>query len=329
MDLIVMLSRTPSPLTFDAIAAQFDAYRTEKLDSAKRTFERDKAELVELGIPLRCIKRSEENDLEDDAYIIDRERYQLPDLHLTADERAVLGVTAAVARHHVGLSHARQLEHALRKLSFTAKPREGAPPVMLHFPTRADSPEQQQALGDLEQSITARKRVTLRYRAESTDAETVRTVDPYGLVYRRGTWLLVGYCHLRGEVRLFRADRIVDVKVAPQPKHPDFERPPGFRIEQYVHLAPWTFALGEPVHVTLAIAPELAGVAEEDFGSGAEQSVGAYGWKCVRFECANLSYLTNRVLAAAGRLRVVKPEAVRARIAAAAGAIAAVYEAAP
>jgi proteasome accessory factor B len=325
MDLIVMLSQTPRPLTFADIAAQFDAYRSDKLESAKRTFERDKAELLELGIPLRCIKRGEDDDLGDDAYVIDRDRYQLPDLHLTAEERAVLGVTAAVARHHVGLSHARQLGHALRKLSFAAVPREAGLPVMLHFPTRQDGPEARRVLEDLEQAITGRKRVTLRYHAESTDAESARTVDPYGLVYRRGTWLLVGHCHLRRAVRLFRTDRIVDVKVAPQPKHPDFERPADFRVEDYVHISPWKFALGEAVPVTLAIAPELGAVAEEDFGPRAEVSVAADGSRRVRFQCANLSYLTHRVLAAAGRLWVIEPEPVRARIAAAAGAIAAVY----
>lgn len=325
MDLIVMLSQTPEPLTFAQIAEQFDAYRSEKVDSAKRTFERDKEELVKLGLPLHCIKRSKENDLEDDAYVIDRDRYQLPPLRFTADEQAALGVTAAVARQLVGLSHARQLDHALCKLSFAARPRGSGPPVMLNFPIRPDSATARAIIEKIEQAITARKRLTLRYRAESTDAESTRTVDPYGIVYRRGSLLLVAQCHLRGELRVFRTDRILEATVAPRPKHPDFERPSDLDLEQYMRLSPWTFEAGACARVTLAIAPEIAFIADEDFGPGAERLTEVDGTRRVTFDCANLSYLRHRVLAAAGRLRVLEPATVRKQIAAAANAIAAVY----
>ncbi|MBK8025099.1 MAG: YafY family transcriptional regulator [Chloroflexi bacterium] len=43
-------------------------------------------------------------------------------------------------------------------------------------------------------------------------AVTERVVDPYGVAYRVGRWYLVAYCHLRGEIRTFRLDRILAIE---------------------------------------------------------------------------------------------------------------------
>ena len=43
-----------------------------------------------------------------------------------------------------------------------------------------------------------------RRRASAASA----TVDPYQVVYRAGRWYLVGYCHLRADLRVFRLDHI-------------------------------------------------------------------------------------------------------------------------
>ena len=32
-----------------------------------------------------------------------------------------------------------------------------------------------------------------------------RELDPYALVHQRGWWYVIGYCHLRQEVRTFRS----------------------------------------------------------------------------------------------------------------------------
>ena len=40
-------------------------------------------------------------------------------------------------------------------------------------------------------------------------ATTARDLDPYGLVFHSGRWYAVGHDHRSGEIRTFRADRIV------------------------------------------------------------------------------------------------------------------------
>jgi predicted DNA-binding transcriptional regulator YafY len=51
----------------------------------------------------------------------------------------------------------------------------------------------------------------------------VREVDPYGVMHRVGYWYAVGHCHLRGGMRLFRLDRVLEVKMLEE----TFVRPAG------------------------------------------------------------------------------------------------------
>ncbi len=65
---------------------------------------------------------------------------------------------------------------------------------------------------------------------DKTNQETQRTFDPYGLVNQAGRWYVVGYCHLRTGLRVFRLDRIGQVVITAQ----TFVRPPDFNPLEYV-----------------------------------------------------------------------------------------------
>ena len=56
-------------------------------------------------------------------------------------------------------------------------------------------------------AVQARQRIWIRYASPKGD--TARTIDPYGIIFRDGTWYLVGWCHLRSDTRIFRLDRIL------------------------------------------------------------------------------------------------------------------------
>src|SRR5690348_13815024 len=69
------------------------------------------------------------------------------------------------------------------------------------------------------------QRVRMRYgRREGEGEESERALDPYGLVYRAGRWYVVGYCHLRRGVRVFRLDRML----AAAPTEERFKPPADF-----------------------------------------------------------------------------------------------------
>lgn len=134
--------------------------------------------------------------------------------------------------------------------------------------------------------------------------------------------MVVGYCHLRAGVRSFRVDRILSLRIAPKPKSPDFERPETFDVREYITRSPWTFTPEVSERVTLEILPEAADTIHEDFGSGAViAAADRDGHTRITFECGNPEYVTARVLAAKGAIRVVAGARVRQRIVAEMAAI--------
>jgi proteasome accessory factor B len=326
----MLLLRARTPVTFRDIREQFESYQTSNIEAGLRAFERDKADLLELGVPIRYITPDEDDSLEEGGYVVDLKRFRLPEVHLTAEEVSALVLAASVARAVPGDDYARVVDLALKKLAFDVPeapdtPLEWPPPpssltrrepVLVHFPSSQG--RQTRELGDrfaeLETATRNRKRVTFRYRAASTGYARTREVSPYGLFYREGSWLLVGHCHLRRDVRSFRLDRMSDLVVAPKPKTPDFERPPDFDVRAYANRSPWTFRSGAVEDVELEIRPEAAPVANEDFGPEATRSQEADGSVRLRFPCGNADFAVSRILAAKGALRVLAGDRLLQRL---------------
>lgn len=66
----------------------------------------------------------------------------------------------------------------------------------------------------LRRLVTAARRhvtVDIEYVSASRHEAQRRGVDPYGIVHHAGEWYAVGHCHLRGDVRTFRIDRIASL----------------------------------------------------------------------------------------------------------------------
>ncbi|GHO46863.1 helix-turn-helix transcriptional regulator [Ktedonospora formicarum] len=64
----------------------------------------------------------------------------------------------------------------------------------------------------LSDAIQERRRVAIVYRSHHNQ-QTTREIEPYGLAGRKGQWYVVGYCCLRKDFRLFRLDRMDDVRL--------------------------------------------------------------------------------------------------------------------
>lgn len=322
LDLVVMLLGARHPVPYREIKEQFRAYQTSQEDAGLRAFERDKADLVDLGVPLRYVTPEDDDSVEEPGYVVDLRRYRLPEIQLTPAEVAALVLAGSVAHAAAGTTYDEVVSLALKKLAFdqpqpdtpAARPARAAEPVLVHFPHPAESAALDERLALLEGATVNRKRTTLRYVTAAKGEASVREVDPYGLVYKESHWLLVGWCHLRKGVRTFRLDRIASLEVAPKPRTPDFERPPGFDVRRYAARSPWSFENEAPVALELEVRPEAAAVLGEDLGEGARREPLAGGATLIRMTCANPEYVVARVLAAKGALVVRAPAELRARV---------------
>ena len=74
-----------------------------------------------------------------------------------------------------------------------------------------------------------RKSILIDYFKPANKKETRRTIDPYGFKLWFGIWYLVGYCHLRKQVRTFRIDRIQNIEITSK----TFNVMEGFDFEEF------------------------------------------------------------------------------------------------
>lgn len=235
LNLIVMLLEAPRPVSLQEIHATIPGYGQDQWDAFKRMFERDKQELREMGIPL------ERGPLDvwetDEGYRIPKDRYYLPELGLEPDELAALWLAAGLVRMHDEAT----VRSAMLKLDYGAPVEQPPGPERLSADFALASPSLPAAF----EGVSDRKRLVFDYRSRS--GQKNRTVDPYGLVHRKGAWYLVGHDHLSHEVRSFRLDRVVgQIHLAdPTKPGPDFEPPENFRAEEALEVPP--FVQGAPV----------------------------------------------------------------------------------
>lgn len=85
-------------------------------------------------------------------------------------------------------------------------------------------------LKEIEKGIELQTSLVMNYRTGYDDSCQSRTIDPYGLVHWKNKWYIIGFCHLRGEKRTFRVDRISDCSRT----NNTFERPPRFSAREFL-----------------------------------------------------------------------------------------------
>ncbi|HYN94807.1 MAG TPA: YafY family protein [Pilimelia sp.] len=153
--------------------------------------------------------------------------YKLPPLMLT-DEEAVAVVLGLAAAERLGLSATAPATSAAlakigRVLPAALGERLAAVTETLGFTLRRReaTPAATDTLLALGAATRDRRPVTLSYRSFA-GAESVRRLDPYGLVFHAGRWYATGHDHRSGELRTFRLDRVTAVAPAPG----EFTAPP-------------------------------------------------------------------------------------------------------
>jgi len=204
VNLVICLLSTRRFLTAAQIAATVPGYEHDANDpreheAFQRKFERDKAELREIGVPLETGTSSV---LDTEAgYRIAAREYALPDIPLEPDEAAAVGIAARLWRH-VGLAAAASSGLAkLRAAGIDVDPDAtlGVEPVVT-----VDA-----AFEPLTQAARERQEVTFTYRIPEEDAARIRHLRPWGVVCWRGRWYVVGHDVDRDAPRCFRLSRIV------------------------------------------------------------------------------------------------------------------------
>jgi len=166
----------------------------------------------------------------------------------------------------------------------------------------------------------------VRYRRWKEPTDVDRRLEPYGLVLKGGRWYLVA----GPGPRTYRVDQILDLRVLEE----EFAVPEGFQLARYwqayladfraylhradalIRLAPAAVARlpGAAARVVAARVVAEAGVAEPD------------GWIRAVVPIESVEHACREFLALGPDIEVLEPPALRARLAGAARATAALYQ---
>jgi proteasome accessory factor B len=165
-----------------------------------RMFERDKAELRELGVPLET-SRTPECDA-GEGYRIARRDYELPEIDLEPEEAAAVALAARLwdSPELAGAAHG-----AVLKLRAAGVEVDPEPSTVVQPRVRASEP----ALIPLISAVQAGQVVTFSHRKHPAEQPLARTLEPWGVVSWRGRWYVVGHDRDREATRCFRVSRIV------------------------------------------------------------------------------------------------------------------------
>jgi predicted DNA-binding transcriptional regulator YafY len=195
-------SRAPRLMRAAELAARFEV--------TTRTVERDLLALQEAGVPIWAQPGP------GGGYSLNVDA-TLPPLNLTPAEAAAIATALAATR---ALPFAEAGRSALTKLAgvMASAPKDTASKLVSHLrvvqgpgggPADLVSSAIQQALIE---SVA----IELTYR-DAEDRETLRIVEPAGVVGTHKGWYLVAWCRLRQASRAFRLDRITQASLTHEP----------------------------------------------------------------------------------------------------------------
>lgn len=291
-NLLALLLETRVPLSLRRIRAELAGQYPDADGAARQAFERDKAALRGIGVPIETTVASGDSMGGQTRYRIDRSAYELDDLHLRPDEMRALQIAVATVRTEAGKDAIWKLGGALD---------DEPPAVSAVLPDRPELPT-------IRAAVTRRTSITFEYRG------VTRTVDPWGVLLRGGFWYLVGHDHARAAERTFRVDRMespIETGAAGS-----FERPVDFDPRDAFPADPKQIGQtgDEAVEATVRIGPVRAGAIERELGSSRVSARHADGTIEVAVPASNLDAFRSWVLGLAEHAVVRGPEPVRRHV---------------
>jgi proteasome accessory factor B len=220
VNLVICLLSTRQFISAERIRDAVPGYETadgsRSTDEAfKRMFERDKAELRDLGIPLETGKNSHFDS--EDGYRITRRDYELPAIEFDAAEAAAIGLAARLWQSATLGEAARSALLKLRAAG-TDVQASATPSALAHIDASDPS------LPALLDAARLSRPVRFDYIKSGSGTAQRRVLEPWGVLSWRRRWYVAGFDRDRGEGRSFRLSRIsgkVDVFGRPG----EFERP--------------------------------------------------------------------------------------------------------
>jgi predicted DNA-binding transcriptional regulator YafY len=309
LTLIMLLQRQPGQKAGDLAAA---------LGVSVRTLHRYVALLEEMGLPVY----TERGPYGGFSLVAG---YRMPPLVFTLDEAVALSLGAGMVSDLWGRLYTNAAAGAQAKLE-NVLPQEQrdeirwARSALVATGLRRSGFERTGSL--LEQirlAIREGRRLELVYPHGSAAADP-RRVDPYALVYRAGWWYMLGFCHMRQAIRIFRLDRIRSLSITDTLFTPPDDLDTHGLVEQ-------SFSGQAGVVARLRFSPGMAQVAFDNRANWESLDELADGSVEVVMNSPDLVWAASMVMSFGPGVSVLAPEELRDLVVGWARGIVSLYEA--
>jgi predicted DNA-binding transcriptional regulator YafY len=276
-----------------------------RLEVNIRTLRRYIIMLQDLGIPIEAERGR------NGAYVLSA-GFKLPPMMFTNEEALALTVGLISARRFNLAETDRAVESAFAKLErvmpleLKSHVRALTETITLD-PNRASStPPSEAVLSTMSSAAQLQQRVHIGYHPNQGE-DTERDFDPYGLTYYLQKWYVVGYCHLRQDLRSFRLDRITRINTI----NAHFKRPEGF--DPLAHMMQAVATLPRKFTFELLLKTDIATAQKEVFEvlgilEAAEDGI------IMRGSVEDLDWLARQISIFSFDFVVLKPEELRAEL---------------
>ena len=277
----------------------------KRLEVNIRTLRRYIIMLQDLGIPIESERGR------NGAYVLSA-GFKLPPMMFTNEEALALTVGLISARRFNLAETDRAVESAFAKLErvmpleLKSHVRALTETITLD-PNRASStPPSEAVLSTMSSAAQLQQRVHIGYHPNQGE-DTERDFDPYGLTYYLQKWYVVGYCHLRQDLRSFRLDRITRIDTI----NAHFKRPEGF--DPLAHMMQAVATLPRKFAFELLLKTDIATAQKEVFDvlgilEAAEDGI------IMRGSVEDLDWLARQISIFSFDFVVRKPEELRAEL---------------
>ena len=280
LDLVAFLLQHRFAVTREEIFSKVGGYDGTE-ETARRKFERDKDELRALGVEIETVElpgtAADEAGmgyrlkprstylpyLELDDASSDRPYPGLGHIALSREELDVLDRATRALAGQRDTPFAAAEASARRKLAFDLPLSDDAAERILALPVPEHA---RQALAILQDAVIKRAAVACSYFTMSRQTEAERELEPWGLLFQWGRWYCVARARDRADPRLFRVDRMRNVRRLPGAV-PQFELPDDFHVRTFAGRSPWEFGTGAATTARVRFAfPESRWVANSGVG---------------------------------------------------------------
>jgi predicted DNA-binding transcriptional regulator YafY len=186
----------------------------QRFEVTIRTIYRDIQTLRLAGVPI--------GEEEGKGYFL-VEGYRLPPVMFTMEEARAMVTTSKILNYHTEDSLKQNYESALFKIKAVLSHKDKDKLEFLNSRIGFQKPWAPTSLylDRIQHSITEGEKLKIKYQSRGEELLTERIIQPYAVYFSGAVWTTIAFCELRQEIREFRLDRIIELKLQQTHFKPD------------------------------------------------------------------------------------------------------------